>query len=216
MFYVLIKKSGLMKIVYRMLPEPGKDYVDKMKSKMDRKLQIDNWIKNGYPKLNLGSGNDWRTDYINIDKYNQADIKADICSSLKCRSESISEILMSHVLDHLPRKSVQPLLKECHRVLRKGGKLEVIVQNSEIYQKEWLEGSTDYKRGWGVINIYGHDEEGAYHRNAFTEEILEIELRDAGFSNHKCYVTETRPYTKINNHFEYRKDGDIKGIGIKE
>lgn len=76
-------------------------------------------------------------------------------------------------------------------------------------------GDLDYKRNWGVINIYGHDREGANHRNAYTKELLELELREAGFKNIECYVTETRPCTKMNNCFEYRIDGDIKAIEIK-
>ncbi len=211
--YNLIKRLGISRYVYGLLSEQGKKYANKIR----RKLEIKICIKNGYPKLNLGGGRTMELpDHINIDKFDpRADIKADICERLKFKDDSVSGIVMSHVLDHLPRKKVNFVLEECHRVLREGCKLEVVVQNSKVYQKEWLEGDTDYKRGWGVINIYGHDEEGAYHKNAFTKETLELELREAGFNNIQCYVTETRPYTKLNNCFEYRKNGDIRGTGVK-
>ena len=74
-------------------------------------------------KLNLGCGNDVREGYINIDKYNiKADVKADIMK-LPYENDSVNEILISHVIEHISWRLHIVLFEEMHRVLSKEGKL---------------------------------------------------------------------------------------------
>ncbi len=69
----------------------------------------------------------------------------------------MDEILASHLIEHLPRHDVIRALREWYRVLKIGGKLIVRCPNFELYVREWLEESPDYREGQGMMNIFGHD-----------------------------------------------------------
>lgn len=78
-------------------------------------------------KLNLGCGSDIRKGYLNVDNVNGPDIDflMDIEKPFPFSDSSIDEIMASHVLEHTHRYA--SIIKECHRVLKPGGKLEVRV-----------------------------------------------------------------------------------------
>jgi SAM-dependent methyltransferase len=78
-------------------------------------------------KLNAGCGNDIRPGWINLDKTKLANV--DIVHDLEdlplpFGNESFDEILCQDVLEHL---EYVPLMKDLHRILKKGGKLHVRV-----------------------------------------------------------------------------------------
>ena len=77
--------------------------------------------------IHLGCGNKPLPNFINIDYYNQT--HADIIANLECElpfsSESVDFIYSDNVFEHI--KNLLGLMRECHRVLRKGGVLAVKV-----------------------------------------------------------------------------------------
>lgn len=78
-------------------------------------------------KLNLGCGNDIRRDYVNLDiaKLPGVDVVFNIESGpLPFGEETFDEILCLDILEHL---DYIPILKEMHRVLKKGGKVTIRV-----------------------------------------------------------------------------------------
>lgn len=72
-------------------------------------------------KLNLGCGNDIRKGYINVDFFNsKAEEKVDLINfPWPFKDNSIDEILMNHVLEHLP--DTERTMREIHRILKVGG-----------------------------------------------------------------------------------------------
>ena len=77
-------------------------------------------------KLNIGSGGKKLEGYINIDvstKY-KPDVVADICN-LPFNDNSVDEIYTDNVLEHVDK--FEKAMKEMHRVLKKSGKLVIIV-----------------------------------------------------------------------------------------
>src|SRR5690606_11935158 len=82
-------------------------------------------------KLNLGSGYDYREGWLNldIDPETSPDIVADLQAPLPFKSESIDEIDLQDVVEHVTKEQSQLLLAECHRVLRPKGKIRVRVPN---------------------------------------------------------------------------------------
>lgn len=76
-------------------------------------------------KLNLGSGDDLKQDYVNVDLYEpKADMKWDLNNiPYPFEDSSIDEILMQHVLEHFEKPI--DVINECIRILRPGGKLIV-------------------------------------------------------------------------------------------
>ena len=70
-------------------------------------------------KLNLGSGADLRTDYINVDKNPKT--KADVCTDLAVlpwdwADNSFTEILALHVLEHIAAPSLVDIIIELYRI----------------------------------------------------------------------------------------------------
>ena len=91
-------------------------------------------------KLHLGCGNLYLDDYINVDIYSEiADLKVDITDLSVINNNKVSEIYMSHVLEHFKRSEVLNFLSECNRVLKIGGILRVSVpdfdQVVKVYNK---------------------------------------------------------------------------------
>ena len=81
-------------------------------------LQLENKVR-----LNLGCGHAILEGWINVDKYNpRAEVKADILK-LPFAANSADEILMSHVIEHLPWRKHIDIFESLHRILKMGGKL---------------------------------------------------------------------------------------------
>ncbi|HEY0220758.1 MAG TPA: class I SAM-dependent methyltransferase [Candidatus Paceibacterota bacterium] len=80
-----------------------------------------------HKRLNLGSGNDIREGWVNLDKFplKGVDIVHDLEKlPLPFQNEEFDEVLCQDILEHL---DYIPLLKEIHRILKTGGKLTVRV-----------------------------------------------------------------------------------------
>lgn len=78
-------------------------------------------------KLNLGCGNDIREGYVNLDitALDGVDVVHDLnVLPLPFEDGSFSEILCLDVFEHV---DYAPLLKECHRILKDGGKITIEV-----------------------------------------------------------------------------------------
>lgn len=78
-------------------------------------------------KLNLGCGNDIRADYVNLDcaALDGVDVVHDLNSlPLPFEDGSFSEILCLDVFEHI---DYIPILKECLRILKPGGRIVIEV-----------------------------------------------------------------------------------------
>ena len=80
-------------------------------------------------KLNIGSGTQKFEEegWINIDiyQYPEVDIVRDVEKGLPFDDESVEKIYTSHFLEHV--KDLNFVMEECHRVLKKGGVMHIIV-----------------------------------------------------------------------------------------
>ena len=87
-------------------------------------------------KLNLGCECDLRKDYVNLDK---KDFDLNIFP-YPFEDNSIEEIVMVNVLEHLDEPYL--VVKECHRILKKGGVLVVEVPSfhPSLKHKKWVHG----------------------------------------------------------------------------
>ena len=68
--------------------------------------------------LNLGCGNVFHEDWINIDHISSSkQVKQyDISKNIPLENDSVDFLYHSHVLEHLTKKNGLIFLKECHRV----------------------------------------------------------------------------------------------------
>lgn len=148
----------------------------------------------GELKLHLGCGNNLLPGYVNIDKYNpQADRLMD-GGQLDYPDASVSEILTSHMIEHVPLSEFQVMLQEWKRVLKPGGSLTIRCPNHELYMRMWLEGNDEYRWGAGLNTILGIQDRGPgnLNRNLFTVTRLEHLVHEAGFEVHACQEFPTR------------------------
>ncbi|MCK5850653.1 MAG: glycosyltransferase [Kiritimatiellae bacterium] len=171
----------------------------------------------GKLRLHIGCGANSLSGYVNIDKYPVmgADITAQ-ADRLRFPDNSVEEIYTSHMIEHLRPIELESALREWHRVLKPEGRLRIRCPNFELYLREWLEGDYESRWGWGIVNIFGHDNrgEGLLTRNGFTRERLDRLLSANGFETVHCEVISTRSETE--GTIEYRQDGDLDYQGTKK
>jgi hypothetical protein len=81
-------------------------------------------------KLNLGCGSKIKDGYVNVDKYGEPDIRFDLETvPWPWADSSVSEILLSHVLEHLGQETdvYLGILKELYRVCKNGAQITINV-----------------------------------------------------------------------------------------
>ena len=81
-------------------------------------------------KLNLGCGENKRSDYINVDKFGTPDIKHDLETfPWPWETNSVSEILLNHVLEHLGQdiEIYFSIFKEMYRICAHGAHIRIVV-----------------------------------------------------------------------------------------
>lgn len=82
-------------------------------------------------KLNLGCGKSIKKKFINLDFYKHPNTKVDIIANLNKKmpfnDSSIDYIYSSHLLEHLTWIKGEKLIKDCFRVLKKGGKIRILI-----------------------------------------------------------------------------------------
>ena len=138
-------------------------------------------------RLNLGSGNDLRPGYLNVDMHawQHPDLVADVCKLDMLPAGYYEEIVAQDVLEHLPRTATKRVLAHWNGLLAMGGKLilrvpdpiglanllsrpdcQLIAQQESLIQ--CLFGTQAYS--------------GDFHFTAFTRPILEHYLAVTGFA----------------------------------
>lgn len=86
-------------------------------------------------RLNIGCGRDYRQGWINTDISHE--VKADHYFDIRrekfpFKDELFEEICISGVLEQIgPNEELIHAMNECHRVLKPGGKMTVIVPNAK-------------------------------------------------------------------------------------
>lgn len=90
--------------------------------------------------LNLGCGGRYHADWINVDFRSTAPgvIAHDLTQKLPFPDESFNFVYHSHVLEHFSKKEAPIFLRECYRVLSRGGIIRVVVPDLEQIAKLYL------------------------------------------------------------------------------
>jgi len=150
-------------------------------------------------KLNLGCGGDKREGYVNIDVREdvEPDLKLDLeTEGLPFSNNTVEEILMIDFLEHISFHRVLKLLKECHRVLIHGGKIEVRVPDLFRIFMHYLDGKID---SWDKMSYYicgGQDYEENFHKAVFWRSELERLLIECGFKIVESYYDNSNVIVK--------------------
>lgn len=156
-------------------------------------------------KLHLGCGPNIKEGYINIDKYVKAEnvLQYDI-ANLPYEENSVDEILIEHVIEHIPFQDEESFWRESYRVLKPGGVLQAECPDMEWLCKQFLEAEDDFKdfykvgskdhyfgsgrsidNRWGMIttHFFGNQNGGGqFHYNGYTDKKLKKIGKIVGFS----------------------------------
>lgn len=133
-------------------------------------------------KLNLGSGKRNRDGFINIDAIKQTEdtVVANILS-LTYDDNSIDHIYSSHVIEHLDKNEIKVYFKECSRMLKSGGIMEILAPCMTTV-------IDNYKNGKCTIDFLDdflfarHLHEYDYHKQGIYEQKLKKLYTEYGFT----------------------------------
>jgi len=131
-------------------------------------------------KLNLGCGKDKRNGYIDIDAdpKTKPDFVLNLTQKLPYSDNSVSEIIMQDVLEHLTKEEGARLLKECGRVLISSGKITIRVPNIPAILKKFK--SQD---DLVMLYLYGDTSQGkinSLHKYGYTPLLIKEACQKAG------------------------------------
>jgi hypothetical protein len=166
-------------------------------------------------KLNLGCGDKYREGYLNIDVNSQiADIHEDILN-LEFDNESVSEVLMVHVIEHIDFSLVRPFLKRLFTWLREDGLLIIEFPDVLKVARCVLQFKGDIEKlensPFGIRGFYGEPVHNMsiheYHKWGWTEISLKSLLGDVGF---------TKTYTEKPHFHGQRVKRDTRIVAIKQ
>ena len=135
-------------------------------------------------KLNIGGKEKkegWKI--LNIQEFDGVDFVGDISDLSQFQNESISEIYVSHVLEHVPQKKVNDTLKGVNRILSTDGKLYVSVPDMEILCKIFLDPKAPTEVKFHVMRMMfgGQIDEFDFHYFGWNMDFLRQYLFKTGF-----------------------------------
>ena len=87
------------------------------------------WTMNGL-RLNLGCGMNRLDGYVNVDSHGDPDVRFDLeATPWPWADDSVSEVLLKHVLEHLGREAsvYLEIMKELYRVCHDGARIRIMV-----------------------------------------------------------------------------------------
>lgn len=93
-----------------------------------------------YPRLNLGCGDRFCPDWINIDFvcHSEGVIQINLLEELPFQDNSFDLVYSSHMLEHFSPVNAEKLMLECHRVMRPSAILRIVVPDLEVLARAYL------------------------------------------------------------------------------
>ncbi len=146
-------------------------------------------------KLDIGAGNSSDQNFIKMDIYNFGNIN--VVHDMEeipypFESESIEEIRANHSLEHCSHNSIQDILNECYRLLKKDGIIRIEVPCLESSIKRFLLVPDEEK--WASVEmeyIFGNQGRSQignqYHKCGFTLKTLQKLVENAKFVVEEVY-----------------------------
>lgn len=96
--------------------------------------------------VNVGAGDAGHAGWVNVDRAPAPGVNCiyDARKRLPFEDNSVRGIFTEHFFEHIDyEEEVPPFLAECHRVLRPGGVIRIIVPDAESYIRAYVAGGWD-------------------------------------------------------------------------
>lgn len=131
--------------------------------------------------LNLGGGSNINEKYLTGDIDPRADIYIDITSPLPLQNNSVSNIMLEEVIEHISCAQAKGLLDECHRILKPKGCIRIITPNLAYYANTVIDGND----GDEINDVfYGHGHKYIYTKEKLKSLVLSANYIDLVFTNY--------------------------------
>ena len=128
--------------------------------------------------LNNGTSGHDLVGLVNLDETKPGDVLTRVPPA-PFRDGCFDAILMSHVVEHMGLDDGRALIKECHRILKPGGVVTVIVPGGKIVVLAYLAGNIDnWKLNDGPLYSYCQESQ---QRWLYARRTLTRIIADAGF-----------------------------------
>lgn len=136
----------------------------------------------GVEKQEGGPGSPLLIGFTNIDIRNLSgvDIVHDITNLSMFKDDSVDEIRVSHVIEHIHPNDIVKALAEWYRVLKPNGLLRIYCPDAEKVAKDYIEGKIPCEEFSRLL--FGNQEYGEnVHRLTFDRKRLDGLVEGAGF-----------------------------------
>ena len=146
-------------------------------------------------KLNLGCGPNLRNGWVNVDLFESGALALDLREPFPFPSRYVSRIYCSHFLEHLeyPEYAVG-FVDECFRVLKPGGIIHLVVPDTALQLRAYLENDEAYFkyrldqlvewRSNNPMHLLNYDlRQGSDHKYSYDSRTLNEILVNAGFAS---------------------------------
>lgn len=131
-------------------------------------------------KLNIGC-NEWKLDgFVNtdIDPAMNPDLLHDATTPFPHEDESMEEIYLGHMLEHVGVQDGYRLLDEVRRMLKKGGFVTVTVPDTEKGIRLYNDGKIEKFLLQQIVMGNQNPEDKERHKTVYTESLLRNQLRE--------------------------------------
>lgn len=140
-------------------------------------------------RLDIGCGAAKKQGFHGVDlaPFPCVDTVCDVTKGLPFASGTVDEIYASHFMEHLGDQEVLPFLRECHRVLKPGGAMEILVPDLEYAARLFLETPEPDRWNWPFALIFGSQwHPGEFHKTGYSRWKIQWVLQAAGFEVASC------------------------------
>lgn len=147
--------------------------------------KISQKLSTGTLKLNLGCGTNKFPDFVNIDmvKKCKPDVVVDFrVQPLPYKSETVSEVWMCHVIEHIEKYYRPHIFTEINRVLKIGGRFVISFPHFERCVENYLKNANGMREFWEKTLFGRQLYKGDYHVAAIVPERIGREIAQYGFS----------------------------------
>ena len=209
-------KKIIKNIIIFLIPtELFEHAIFEFRSKLGRLLSsniILNINNNNY--INLGCGNNYIGNFINIDFYGTKNIDygLDLRFPFKIESYSIDGIFSEHTLEHLSHHEVENALSECYRILKTKGKIRIIVPDLSIFIKKYCSNDDMWFQTWQDVVL---EDPSRHHMKKYFTKMFAINFTASFYLHKSCWDFESLENALSIHGFENIKKYDYN-VGTQE